>query len=32
MTFKTVESTLQLRSELDDAGEKLVIVEFYAPW
>ena len=32
MTFKTVESTLQLRSELEDAGEKLVIVEFYAPW
>ena len=33
MTFKTVESTLQLRSELEDAGDDmLVIVEFFAPW
>ena len=32
MTVKTVESTLQLRSELEDAEDKLVVVEFYAPW
>ena len=30
---RTVESTLQLQAELDEAGEDvIVVVEFYAPW
>ena len=29
---KLVESTLELMSELDAAGNKLVVAEFYARW
>ena len=32
MAAKLVESTLELMSELDAAGHKLVVAEFYARW
>ena len=32
MTAKMVESTLELEAELDAAGNKLVVAEFYARW
>ena len=32
MSAKLVESTLELMSELDAAGHKLVVAEFYARW
>ena len=32
MGAKCVESTVELMSELDAAGHKLVVAEFYARW